>query len=242
MHAATCDTQPRPASTRQLISKELHIKNHIIDLDIEHRAREREREREREFPFNWKGCARGTWSWHMSIANYMIMCLDFRFQHRIIFKVAAVLLLCNLISRLRKICALQICKEYLDSKLIREIIFCLLFVQYLIDFKTQKDFVFLQICKEILCGLKNHPQIFYLLLCNTWFQDSERFVLCRHAKNTQDSKLIQCFFTSKFCYLISRGRKICAYFCNLLLCNTWFQESERFLCFADMQGTPCTQN
>jgi hypothetical protein len=46
MHAATPDTQPRAASTRQLISKGLHIKNHIIDLDIEHRERERERERE----------------------------------------------------------------------------------------------------------------------------------------------------------------------------------------------------
>jgi hypothetical protein len=44
MHAATPDTQPRAASTRQLISKELHIENHIIDLDIEHRERERERE------------------------------------------------------------------------------------------------------------------------------------------------------------------------------------------------------
>jgi hypothetical protein len=89
MHAATPDTQPRAASTRQLISKGLHIKNHITDLDIEHR--EREREREREFPFNWKGCARRTWSWNSFthiIANYMIMCLDFRFQHRIIFKVA----------------------------------------------------------------------------------------------------------------------------------------------------------
>ncbi len=42
MHAATPDTQPRAASTRQLISRELHIKNHIIDLDIEHRERERE--------------------------------------------------------------------------------------------------------------------------------------------------------------------------------------------------------
>jgi hypothetical protein len=45
MHAATPDTQPRAASTRQLISKGLHIKNHITDLDIEHRERERERER-----------------------------------------------------------------------------------------------------------------------------------------------------------------------------------------------------
>jgi hypothetical protein len=41
-------------------------------------------------------------------------------------------------------------------------------------------------------------------------------------------KINPIFFHLKFCYLISRGRKICAYFCNLLLCNTWFQDSERF--------------
>ncbi len=119
------------------------------------------------------------------------MCLDFRFQHRIIFKVAAVLLLCNLISRLRKICALQICKEYLDSKLIQEILFCLLFVQYLIDFKTQKDFVLLQICNEILCGLKNHPQIFICCCAildfktqkDLCFVDMQRILRARNSSN-----------------------------------------------------------
>jgi hypothetical protein len=147
------------------------------------------------------------------------MCPDFRFQHRIIFKVAAVLLLCNLISRFRKICPLQICKEYLDSKLIQEISFCLLFAQYLIDFKTQKDFVLLQICKEMYCGLKSHPQIFYLLLCNMYLISRLRKIrglqICEEYLGL---KINPIFFHLKFCYLISRGRKI--------------------LCFADMQGMP----
>lgn len=110
MHAATPGTQPRAASTRQLISKGLHIKKPYYRSG--HWA---PREREREFPFNWKGCARGTWSWNSfthSIANYMIMCLDFRFQH-----------------------------NYFQSS------------------------------RQFFC-------------CAIWFQDLERFVLGRYAKNT----------------------------------------------------------
>jgi hypothetical protein len=106
--------------------------------------------------------------------------------------------------------------------------FCLLFVQYLIDFKTQKDFVLLQICKEILCGLKKSSKICLFVVVQYLISRFRKIHALQTCKEYLGLKINPILIHLKFCYLISRGRKICAYFCNLLLCNTWFQDSERF--------------
>lgn len=61
-----------------------------------------------------------------------------------------------LISRFRKIRALQTCKEYLGLKI-------------------NPNFFHLKLCYLISRGRKICAYFCNLLLCNTWFQDSERF-------------------------------------------------------------------